>query len=132
MPAVADMDTGLNLQLPLYLLAAESLFGELGLRQGAGAAYLMLRDLADCGRSGLFADATHRNTAYVASGRSGIYDHEAYRQRLDAVRGFVLSYVRAMRRGVFRVTSHDPAKICPHCPYQQSCRLDPQRVRALS
>lgn len=131
MPAGADIDTGLNLQLPLYLLAAESLFGELGLRQGAGAAYLMLRDLADCGRRGLFADASHRNTAYVASGRQGIYEPEEYRQRLDAVRGFVLSYARAMRRGVFRVTAHDPAKICPHCPYQQSCRLDPQRVRAL-
>ena len=132
MPSVADIDTGLNLQLPLYLLAAESLFGELGLRQGAGAAYLMLRDLEDCGRSGLFADATHRNTAYVASGRYGMYDHEAYRQRLDAVRGFVLSYARSMRRGVFHVTTHDPDKICPHCPYHQSCRLDPQRMRALS
>ena len=132
MPSVADIDTGLNLQLPLYLLAAESLFGEIGLREGAGAAYLMLRDLEDCGRSGLFADAAQRNTAYVASGRYGIYDHEAYRQRLDAVRGFVLSYTRAMRRGIFRVTTHDPAKICPHCPYQQSCRLDPLRMRALS
>ena len=88
-PSVADIDIGLNLQLPLYLLATESLFEEIGLREGAGAAYLMLRDLEDCGRSGLFADATHRNTAYVASGRYGIYDHEAYRQRLDAVRGFV-------------------------------------------
>ncbi len=132
MPSVADIDTGLNLQLPLYLLATESLFEEIGLREGAGAAYLMLRDLEDCGRSGLFADATHRNTAYVASGRYGMYDHEAYRQRLDAVRGFVLSYTRAMRRGVFHVTTHDPDKICPHCPYQQSCRLDPQRMRALS
>ena len=132
MPSVADIDTGLNLQLPLYLLAAESLFEEIGLREGAGAAYLMLRDLEDCGRGGLFADAAHRNTAYVASGRYGIYDHEAYRQRLDAVRGFVLSYARAMRRGVFHVTAHDPAKICPHCPYQQSCRLDPQRMRDLS
>ena len=132
MPSVADIDTGLNLQLPLYLLAAESLFEEIGLQEGAGAAYLMLRDLEDCGRGGLFADAAHRNTAYVASGRYGVYDHEAYRQRLDAVRSFVLSYARAMRRGVFRVTTHDPAKICPHCPYQQSCRLDPQRMRALS
>ena len=132
MPSVADIDTGLNLQLPLYLLAVESLFEQAGLREGAGAAYLMLRDLEDCGRSGLFADATHRNTAYVASGRYGIYDREAYRQRLDAVRGFVLSYARAMRRGVFHTTTHDPAKICPHCPYQQSCRLDPQRMRALS
>ncbi|MDE2813502.1 MAG: exodeoxyribonuclease V subunit gamma, partial [Gemmatimonadota bacterium] len=119
MPPVADIDTGLNLQLPLYLLATESLFGDIELREGAGAAYLMLRDLEDCGRSGLFADATHRNEAYVASGRYGIYDHEAYRQRLDAVRGFVLSYTRAMRRGVFHVTTHDPDKICPHCPYQQ-------------
>ena len=132
MPSAADMDTGLNLQLPLYLLAAESLFEDIGLREGAGAAYLMLRDLEDCGRKGLFADVTHRNTAYVASGRYGMYDHEAYRQRLDAVRGFVLSYARSMRRGVFHVTPHDPAKICPHCPYQQSCRLDPQRMRTLS
>ena len=132
MPSVADIDTGLNLQLPLYVLAVESLFEKVGLREGAGAAYLMLRDLEDCGRSGLFADATHRNTAYVASGRQGMYDHEAYRQRLDAVRGFVLSYTRAMRRGVFHVTTHDPDKICLHCPYQQSCRLDPQRMRPLS
>lgn len=132
MPSTADVDTGLNLQLPLYLLAAESLFGEIGLREGAGAAYLMLRDLEDCGRSGLFANAAQRNAAYVASGRSGLYDREVYRQRLDAVRGFVLSYVRAMRRGKFHVTLHDPDKICPHCPYRQSCRLDPQRLRSLA
>ena len=133
MPAVDDLkeETGLSLQLPLYLLAAESLFGELGLRQGAGAAYLMLRDLDDCGRKGLFADAAHRNAAYVARGCQGTYEHEEYRQRLDTVRGFVLSYARAMRQGVFRVTAHDPDKICPHCPYRQSCRLDPQRVRDL-
>ena len=133
MPAVDDLkkETGLTLQLPLYLLAAESLFGALGLGQGAGAAYLMLRDLDDCGRKGLFADEAHRNTAYVSRGSQGIYEHEEYRQRLDTVRGFVLSYARAMRRGEFRVTAHDPAKICPHCPYRQSCRLDPQRVRDL-
>ena len=36
MPPVADIDIGLNLQLPLYLLATESLFGDIELREGAG------------------------------------------------------------------------------------------------
>ncbi|HIG52932.1 MAG TPA: PD-(D/E)XK nuclease family protein [Candidatus Handelsmanbacteria bacterium] len=131
-PRVAEIAQGLNLQLPLYLLAVESLLGEAGLQEGVGGAYLLLRDLENCGRRGLFADEGHRNTAYVAHGKQGLYNREEYRQLLEAVRGYVLSYARAMRRGVYHVTPHNPANTCPGCPYAQSCRLDPRRMRSLN
>jgi ATP-dependent helicase/DNAse subunit B len=130
-PRVAEIKEGLNLQLPLYLLAVETLLGEAGLNEGAGAAYLLLRDLENCGRRGLLANASHRDTAYVARGRQGLYDHEDFRQLLDAVRGYVLRYARAMRAGIFHVTRHNPATTCSGCPYAQSCRLDPRRMRIL-
>lgn len=130
-PRVAEIAQGLNLQLPLYLLAVESLLGDAGLHEGVGGAYLLLRDLEHCGRRGLFADENHRNTTYVSHGKQGLYNREEYRQLLDTVRGYVLSYARAMRNGVFHVTPHNPATTCPGCPYAQSCRLDPRRIRAL-
>lgn len=130
-PRTAEIAQGLNLQLPLYLLAIESLLPDAGLVEGVGGAYLLLRDLEHCGQRGLFADESHRNTAYVSHGKQGLYDHEEYRQTLEAVRGFVLAYARSMRRGVFHVTRHNPANTCPGCPYAQSCRLDPRRMRSM-
>ena len=131
-PRVAEIAQGLNLQLPLYLLAVESLLGNAGLTEGAGGAYLLLRDLENCGRRGLFADESHRNTTYVSHGKQGLYNREEYRQLLEAVRGFALSYARNMRRGIYHVTPHNPATTCPGCPYAQSCRLDPRRMRTLN
>ncbi|MBN64385.1 MAG: hypothetical protein CME20_23740 [Gemmatimonadetes bacterium] len=130
-PRTADIARGLNLQLPLYLLAVESLLQDAGLVEGVGGGYLLLRDLEHCGRRGFLADETHRNTAYVAHGKQGLYEREDYRQLLEAVRGFVLTYARAMRSGIFHVTRHNPANTCPGCAYAQSCRLDPRRMRTL-
>lgn len=130
-PRIGEIEQGLNLQLPLYILAIEALFKEIGLKEGAGGAYLLLRDLEHCGRRGLFADATQRNSAYSTNRKEGLYEHRVFRQLLDTVRDFVFNYARNIRRGIFHVTRHKPASICPGCPYTQSCRLNPQRMRTM-
>jgi hypothetical protein len=131
-PRLSEMAEGLNLQLPLYLLAAEALLKEAGLQRGVGGAYLLLRDLENCGRAAFFADESERESAYLARTGHGLSAHGDFRQILDQARLFALSYVRAMHRGVFHVTARDPARICPRCPYAQSCRLDQRRMRALA
>ena len=129
-PPVADIDRGLSLQLPLYLLAAETLLQDQGLREGAAGAYYQLRDLEHCGRQGLFANAAHQGQVYVAANRR-LPDHETFRQRLDQTRVFVRGYARAMRAGVFHVTRQTPERACGYCHFRQSCRLDHRRMRAL-
>jgi len=130
-PRVSDIARGLNLQLPLYLLAVESLLGESGLEQGMAAAYLLLRDLEECGRSALFADEQGRHSVYTAASKRGLLPHDAFRQTLAELSQHVASYAASMRSGLFHVTTHEPTRICPHCPYAQSCRLDPRRMRTL-
>jgi ATP-dependent helicase/nuclease subunit B len=130
-PRVSDIARGLNLQLPLYLLAVENLLGESGLQQGMAAAYLLLRDLEECGRSALFADEQGRHSVYTAASKRGLLPHDAFRQTLAELRQHVATYAASMRTGIFNVTTHDPTRICPHCPYAQSCRLAPRRMRTL-
>ncbi len=128
-PRVSDIARGLNLQLPLYLLAVENLLGASGLEQGMAAAYLLLRDLEECGRSALFADEQGRHNTYTAASKRGLLPHAAFRQALAAVSQHAASYAASMRAGFFHVTAHDPTRVCPHCPYDQSCRLDARRMR---
>jgi len=129
-PRVSDIERGLNLQLPLYLLAVEKLLGESGLEQGMAAAYLLLRDLEECGRSALFADEQGRTNTYTAASKRGLLPHDAFRQVLAEVSQHAISYAASMRAGIFHVTTHEPTRVCPHCPYAQSCRLDARRMRA--
>jgi ATP-dependent helicase/nuclease subunit B len=129
-PRVSDIARGLNLQLPLYLLAVEKLLGESGLEQGMAAAYLLLRDLEECGRSALFADEQGRTNTYTAASKRGLLPHDAFRQALAEVKQHAISYAASMRAGIFNVTTHEPTRVCLHCPYAQSCRLDARRMRA--
>ena len=129
-PRVSDIARGLNLQLPLYLLAVEKLLGESGLEQGMAAAYLLLRDLEECGRSALFADEQGRTNTYTAASKRGLLPHDAFRQALAEVKQHAISYAASMRAGIFHVTTHEPTRVCLHCPYAQSCRLDARRMRA--
>ena len=129
-PSVADIGRGLHLQIPLYLLAAENLLHDQGLRQGTAGAYYQLRDLENCGRKGLFADKSQRGQVYAGQGR-GLPEPEVFRQLIEQTRGFALSYARSMRRGLFHVTRQSPAKACPYCAYRQTCRLDHRRMRTL-
>jgi len=129
-PAVADIPAGLHLQLPIYLLACESLLAAHGLQEGVAGAYYQLRDLERCGRRGLFANKDHKGAVYDAGAR-GLPEGEEFRQLLAQTRGFVLAHVRAMHQGRFHVTRHRPDRVCGPCPYRQSCRLDHRRMRAL-
>ena len=129
-PSVADIGRGLHLQIPLYLLAAENLLHDQGLRQGTAGAYYQLRDLENCGRKGLFGDKSQRGQVYAAQGR-GLPEPEIFRQLMEQTRHFALSYARSMRRGLFHVTRQSPGKACTYCAYRQTCRLDHRRMRAL-
>lgn len=120
---------GRSLQLPIYLLAIEKLMGAAGLDEGVAGAYYELRDHEHCGKTGLFANKSHKDQVYRT--HSQVIEHGAFRAALEEARGFVLAYVRNIQQGHFHVTPHAPEKACNHCLYQQSCRLDSRRMQLL-
>ena len=120
---------GLSLQLPIYLLAIENLLGTAGLDEGVAGAYYELRDHEHCGKTGLFANKSHKDQVYRT--QSQVVEHEAFRTALEQTRSFVLAYVRNIQQGRFHVTPHPPDKTCSHCLYKQSCRLDARRMQLL-
>ena len=125
-----EIRQGLSLQLPIYLLAVEQLLGrDAGLVEGVAGAYYQLRDHENCGKTRLFADQAHKDQVYHT--RSRTVEHEQFRQLMERAKDFALRYVDGMRSGRFHVTRHPPERTCSHCPYAQSCRLDPRRMRLL-
>ena len=125
-----DIRQGVSLQLPIYLMAVESLLGpDAGLTEGVAGVYYQLRDHEHCGKTRLFADKAHKGQVYNTRART--LEHDQFRQLMDQAKSFALRYVEGMRSGRFHVTRHSPEKTCVHCPYAQSCRLDPRRMRSL-
>ena len=120
---------GRSLQLPIYLLAIEDLLGAAGMNEGVAGAYYELRDHEHCGKTGLFANESHKGQVYRT--HSKMMDHEAFRAALAQTRDFALTYVRNIQQGRFHVTTHPVDKACNHCSFQQSCRLDPRRMQLL-
>ena len=99
---------GLSLQLPIYLLAIENLLGTAGLDEGVAGAYYELRDHEHCGKTGLFANKSHKDQVYRT--QSQVVEHEAFRTALEQTRSFVLAYVRNIQQGRFHVTPHPPTR----------------------
>ena len=125
---VADIRRGTSLQLPIYLMAAEALLGEL--KEGVAGVYYQVRDHEDCGKKGLFANARFKGEVFHSRSRSLVAPEE-FRAYLERARDAVIAHVHAIRAGRFHLTRHDPDQVCSFCTYRQICRLDPQRMRAL-
>jgi ATP-dependent helicase/nuclease subunit B len=123
-----DIQRGLSLQLPLYLLAAEALFADQGLTNAVAGIYYQMRDHQDCGPKVAIADKAERGKAYPGTTRTAL-DTAEFEAVLTQSHDLALDYAGALRRGRFHLTRHQPERVCGHCPYRRCCRLDPQRLR---
>ena len=115
-PAGSDLPTGINLQLPIYLLAASKLYGKevagggyLSLKAGERKATVKLDDSVDF-------PFNKRSTDYFKDAED---KWEAFSQFSTKL---LQDYVQGIYDGDFRV---DPKKKCsPYCPLKDICRLN--------
>ena len=112
-PGPQAMQQGTSFQLPVYLEAAEALFGPAGADALARAFFLPVRDPAF--RATLSTKATKKHpegTAGPARDRAAVY---------------VRRFVEAMRKGCFPVY---PRVGCPdHCDFKAICRFAEWRIQ---
>jgi len=133
-----DILTGLSLQLPIYLLAAEEMLRE---RVGISAepvagGYYHLRSIREVGKTAFFGDAGAQGEVFGKKKGSTLLPGKrsslSFREALDQSKGFVLQYVRGIQEGRFHPTTLDREKACTYCEYDGICRMDPERARRVT
>lgn len=119
-----DIESGRQVQIPIYLAALEQLFVP-GFDL-AGGGYYTLRGRGPRLNRGLyrrmFDDCTD-----VTSSRAKLDDIEWQRIRRD-VRRRVWQFIDGMRGGDFRVQPSQGKKTCEFCDYSAVCRYDTYRI----
>ena len=115
-PGAGDIEAGRALQLPLYLLAFESLSG----KRGVAAGYYRIRK--DVESRILLCDETGRE---LIASRPKISPDFA--GTLARSCDFALDYIRRIRKGEFPLP---PGEKCPndYCEFRRVCRFDPYRA----
>ena len=115
-PKFKDIDTGKALQLPLYLLAFESISG----KRGVAAGYYKIRK--DVESRMLLCDETGKD---LIVSRPRISPD--FTGTLGRSREFALEYIGRIRKGEFPLPSEEK---CPnaYCEFRHICRFDPYRV----
>ena len=121
---IDDMESGRQLQIPIYLAALEQLF--LPGFQLAGGGYYRLRGRGARLNQGLYrrmlADCTHVTTHHVK-----LDDIEWHRIRKQVSR-LVWQFIDGMRAGDFRVKPSQGKVTCKFCDYSAVCRFDNYRI----
>lgn len=114
-PTETDLINGLDLQLPVYLLAAEKLNGE---GTVAGGGYLVLKD-AERKTSAVFAEL---DTPTIKPARRLLQDSEdPWEDFAASSRKMLKNYVQNIYDGSFAAA---PAKSCSeYCPLKNICRI---------
>ncbi len=116
-PSVADIRRGVELQLPVYVLAAEeALSGEV-----LGAVFFSLQDIKQTGfwRSEVISEMGVRKS-------SSCLAKEEWEREMHVYRGFLQSYLEAILSGEFPIEPRDPHS-CLYCPYSNVCRREVYR-----
>ena len=119
-----DIETGRQVQIPIYLAALEQLF--LPGYALAGGGYYRLRGSASRLNQGLyrlaFADCTN-----VTGSKTKLSDDEWERIRSE-VRTRVWEFIDGMRGGHFKVKPSLGKLTCKFCDYSAVCRYDTYRI----
>jgi len=128
-PGIDDILAGRSLQLPIYLNVLEHIFREQYDKElkGVAGVYYLLRD--ECKPRLGIGDKSHKGKAFVASAsnaqllpnpnkNAGTLD-EVVKQTIDKAN----SFVEAISRGEFPLTSHQPEKVCGGCDFRLICRI---------
>ncbi|MCU0632511.1 MAG: PD-(D/E)XK nuclease family protein [Methanolinea sp.] len=115
-PRFKDIEAGKALQLPLYLLAFESISG----KRGVAAGYYKIRKEVESRM--LLCDETGR--ALIVSRPKVSPDLTG---TLGRSRDFALDYIHRIRKGEFPLPHEEK---CPntYCEFRRICRFDPYRI----
>jgi len=123
-PDVSDIQKGLSLQLPIYMLALSqhSEFEVIG-----GGYYQLKDDPEKFGKMNFFGDG-ERLKSYCGVGsrvRKGMLSQDELAEFLDLTRERIRQYVSDIRNGRFNVTTLDPSEAgCRYCSFRSVCRRD--------
>jgi ATP-dependent helicase/DNAse subunit B len=119
----ADIESGRQVQIPIYLAALEQLF--LPDAELAGGGYYRLRARGPRLNQGLyrrmFEDCTDTT-------RNSKFDDLEWQRLREAVRKRVWEFIDGMRAGHFRVKPSLGKATCKFCDYAAVCRYDPYRI----
>jgi ATP-dependent helicase/DNAse subunit B len=115
-PKAKDIEAGTALQLPLYLLAFETISGN----HGIGGGYYMIRSEVD--RSIVLADSVAKDLMISRPRVSADYAGMIRRSRDCA-----FEYIDGIRNGRFPLPNEEKCPN-PYCEFKQICRFDPYRV----
>ena len=147
-PKLNDILEGRSLQIPLYIAVVKQLLeqksspiprfeGDLGLLEGVGGVYYVLREEAKVELG--IGDKEYNGKAFQASSRNGqLLPNKRFPIREtqtgadSAVMGSIVDkavkcanqYVDSIANGDFGLTKHDPAKVCRYCSFKRICRVD--------
>lgn len=129
-----DILTGLSLQLPIYLLAAEEILRDrIGPAEAVAGGYYHLRSIREVGKTAFFGDVEAQGEVFGKKKGSTLLPGKrsplSFREALDQSKGFVLHYVRNIREGRFHPSTLDGERACTYCEYEGICRMDPGRAR---
>jgi len=123
MPPSGEIEKGLDLQIPLYILAVEQhLVATTG--QVIGGGYYALEQPGKDG--GMWLDEYKDALAHRATKRSGNYTAAGWQALLEGIKAAVVQHVDNIRRGVFPV---EPKRCPQHCSFAAICRFDPLRAQ---
>jgi ATP-dependent helicase/DNAse subunit B len=115
-PGKKDIEAGKALQLPLYLLAFESISGN----RGVAAGYYKIRKEVE--RKILLCDENGKNL--IISRTRTSHDLPG---TLSGACDYAIEYIQRIRRGEFSLPQEEK---CPneYCEFRRMCRFDPYRV----
>lgn len=117
----SEIENGLDLQLPIYVKAAQMIFGPEIKILGAGYFSLLKCDR----KSGMWQNG--KDDLIPVSKRSKSYlDSECWSKMLTLTDEYILAYLQQIRTGVFRVL---PRRPCPeYCEFKAICRFQATRI----
>ena len=125
-----DMEAGMSLQIPLYLLAVEYMMNAATGQpsRGVGGIYYRLKPPV---REYLgIGSKEYEGKAFTADSRSSqlTANDEELRTVIRQAVAFVNEYVDSIAQGVFPVAPKDPDNVCTYCDFKSVCRVQLQRM----
>ena len=119
-PAASAVQNGLDLQLPIYLLAAAQLYA--GGSRAAGGCYYVLKDGA---RSSIQLFESVGNASIEAKHKNSRTEKLPWDSFREFCENLIRTYIESIYAGKFQV---EPKKCDPYCQLSGICRLQELNV----
>ncbi len=129
-PALKDMRSGPELQLPLYVMAAQAILGEAF--HFAAAGYFQTKDAQDCRRRNWFGNKEYADGAVAHRlKKDATLEPAEINDWLAEEKALIGEAVTAIEAGRFHVTTLDETQAgCRVCDYKHICRFAGITIRS--